>query len=258
MSAQKHLAVVTNTVYLNHKIIKVDLELTDQQKFLHIPGHHISVNVAPSTYRTYSLYATSISNKDFSIIASVQHDGVGSKYLKDLKKGDQVNFIGPAGHFTLNPVPITKNIFIATGTGVSPILYMINHLALTKKIAEVQLAFGARNKNELFMQDHIQKYQNKFSKFKAIYCLSKESESPQNQLPSQDNSDKPNQTSIDSQNINYFYGRVTDWLINNIQKDAHYYICGNPNMIMDVLQILKDNNINQTQIHDEGFTVSKK
>lgn len=79
--------------------------------------------------------------------------GVGSNYLCDLKKGDQVQVVGPYGTTYLIPNhPGSNLMMICTGTGSAPMRAMTERrrrrVAL-KEGGELMLFFGARKPEEL-------------------------------------------------------------------------------------------------------------
>lgn len=79
--------------------------------------------------------------------------GVASNYLCDLKRGDQVQVVGPYGTSFLMPNhPGSSLMMICTGTGSAPMRAMTERrrrrMAL-KEGGELMLFFGARRKDEL-------------------------------------------------------------------------------------------------------------
>ena len=96
-----YTANVVSLKKLNKKVVKIDLKNISTTKFIYLPGQYISVQVDQKTYRSYSLYSDDITNQSFSIIAAIEHEGVGSNFLRGLTQGQTVNFIGPSGRFVL-------------------------------------------------------------------------------------------------------------------------------------------------------------
>ena len=79
--------------------------------------------------------------------------GVGSNYVCDLKKGDEVKVIGPFGTSFLMPNhPNTNLIMVCTGTGSAPMRAMTERRrrrAELKEGGKLILFFGARTQKEL-------------------------------------------------------------------------------------------------------------
>lgn len=79
--------------------------------------------------------------------------GVGSNYMCDLKRGDQVQVTGPYGTTYLMPdQPGAKLLMICTGTGSAPMRAMTERRRrrmAQKEGGEILLFFGARTRDEL-------------------------------------------------------------------------------------------------------------
>lgn len=79
--------------------------------------------------------------------------GVGSNYMCDLQRGDQVQVTGPYGTTYLMPdQPGTKLLMICTGTGSAPMRAMTERRRrrmAQKEGGEILLFFGARTRDEL-------------------------------------------------------------------------------------------------------------
>ena len=82
---------------LNARDMLVEFELIKPAEIHFKPGQFINLNVAENTFRSYSICSDSSLLDKVSIVASVSHEGVGTKYLKELKQSDEIRFIGPSG-----------------------------------------------------------------------------------------------------------------------------------------------------------------
>jgi len=87
---------------------------------------------------------------------AVERDGVCSNYLCDVKKGDEVQVIGPYGSTFLMPNhPGSNLLMICTGTGSAPMRGMTEYRRRrvskdgANASAKLMLFFGARTKEEL-------------------------------------------------------------------------------------------------------------
>ncbi len=91
--------------------------------------------------------------REVTQVDGVEHPGVASSYLCDLKKGDQVQVTGPFGNSFLMPNdPEAKIIMICTGTGSAPFRAMTERRRRRRRReseGEILLFFGARTPAEL-------------------------------------------------------------------------------------------------------------
>lgn len=168
--------------------------------------------------RDYSIYSGE--NDDFlEILVKEVEEGLVSKQLKQLNPGDELEVDGPFGFFTLNESDIysTKYFFIASGTGIAP----FHSIAKTHPGLDYTLIHGIRYAKEAYDSAH-------YHPEKYISCTTK---------------DKGG-----------FDGRVTDYLKQNpVDKQTHYFLCGNVNMIYDAFDILKEQGVPSANLHAEVY-----
>lgn len=222
----KHIGEVKSLSWLNEKILRVDFDLTSKLEFT--PGQFVNLLVGPNTYRSYSICSDS-RKLPLSIVASVAHTGIGSDYLKALKKGDSLEMLAPCGFFALKK-PFAKNlVFVATGTGIAPFISMFHELLREKFEGNVVFYFGVRNPKELFFQNVLDSFKKQFSNFDYTLCFSRECGEDPCSL-----------------------GRVTKFL--EVRESSHYYLCGHPEMIKDIIKLLEDQGVSKDNIFTEKFT----
>jgi ferredoxin--NADP+ reductase len=169
--------------------------------------------------REYSSYSGENDSELRFLIRSVD-DGQVSARLRNLKPGDFVEVDGAYGLFTiLNPEDETKQyIFIGTGTGIAPFHCFVKSYPQLK----YKIIHGTALKNEAYNRDD-------YIQGQYVHCVSQEKDGE-------------------------FSGRVTDYLKKNPQsRDAIYYLCGNRNMINDVYDILRDQEVSGSNIITEVF-----
>lgn len=223
-----HIGTIRNINYINYKIVEFNIGLEDPEPFNFIPGQFINLKVDVDTYRSYSIVSTPFKHHEFSIVVSVAHDGVGANYLRELKVGDKVDFIGPSGKFKLKEPTSTKIVLVATGTGIAPFISYLHFLDSIRYAGEITLLFGNKNIDEAFYQSELERFSNNLN-LDVILCLSKQ------------------------RHGDHFCGRVTNKIYAHIDPEAQYLVCGNPNMVEDVLEILDTEGIDSSNILFEKY-----
>lgn len=183
-------------------------------------GQHICVGPPNGIHtREYSIY--SAENEDFlEILVKEVENGLVSPSLKKLNKGGYVVVEEPVGYFTIDKaLPSNqKHVFLASGTGISPFHSFIK----SHKNLNYTLLHGVKRAEENYDADVYEK-----SRYKL--CTSREGTGD-------------------------YYGRVTDYIKEHpFGKDAHYYLCGNCNMIHDVYDILEKQGVSTDNIHAEVY-----
>ena len=180
------------------------------------------------TTRSYSLAGTS-TDADLLFCVKILPGGVASAFFKQLQVGDTMAIRGPLGRFVCSD-EARAHVFIATGVGLAPIMGIIEDELKNKKTdKEIRLLFGVRSEQDVFWLDRLDALQAAFSTFSYTCTLS-----------------RPNGS------WKGISGRVTDHLDGH--DSAHdFYICGNPDMVMDVRKRLTERGVSAKQIHFEIF-----
>lgn len=179
---------------------------------------------------SYSM--SSISTDDsVEFCVKIHDDGVGCQSILKMNIGDTLDFQGPRGFFVHkeNAIPVS---FIATGTGIAPILSIIrDELENKNNTSELRLLFGVRSDEDLFWADRLQALKEKYENFTYEIALSQ---------PKLDGS------------WSGLRGRVTEHLLHHLVSHK-FYICGSAAMIKDVRELLIKNGVEAKAIHFEVF-----
>lgn len=195
---------------------------------LHIPHNTDSQN--SFVRRSYSLAnAPKEENTTFEIVISYVPGGVASEFFfNTMIKGQKIDANGPFGRLVLQNTVNKHYLFIATGTGVAPyraMLPQLNSLMQENSEFKVTLLFGVRHVQDVLYREEFLQFSQKNSQFDFQIYYSREVS-----------------CNLSHENI----GRVTEGLKKiHIQDPENIitYICGNPNMIDDVFNLLT------TQLH---------
>ena len=181
---------------------------------LRIPGEDESWVI-----RNYSIASWPNGTNKLELIVTNLKGGKMSNYLfNECKIGDEIQYRGPMGVFTL-PDKIDRDIFfVCTGSGISPFRSMINYISenniSTKKI---YMIFGTRTKEDLVYYKEMLELERKNPNFEYIPVLSR-----------QDWEGKSG----------YVHDVYLD-LIKNRKDNALFYLCGWTEMINDTRNNLK-------------------
>jgi ferredoxin--NADP+ reductase len=171
----------------------------------------------PSEDRNYSI-ASGEQEEHLHLIYRVIPEGLLTPKLEKLRAGDPIAFTGPFGSFVIRDF-LAPMIFIATGTGIAPALsFMRSHPGLN-----LTLLHGVRHCADLY-------HRELFAESPYEPCISGESDHA------------------------YFKGRVTDRLADfAFGNDAHFYLCGANEMILQVHHLLKARDVGLDRIFSEAY-----
>ena len=183
-------------------------------------GQYISLGLAGNVEkREYSIYSGT--EEDYiEVLVKEIDEGIVSKQLKQLQPGAHAEMDGPFGFFTLDEESRAgkEMVFIASGTGIAPFHSFIK-------------SYGGLN----YKLIHGVKYGDEAYEFEAynpgsyILCTSRDKRGD-------------------------YQGRVTAFLMEQpVKTGADYYLCGNSQMIHEVYDILKDQEVDTNRIHAEVY-----
>jgi len=183
-------------------------------------GQYLRLGLAGDTEkREYSIYS---GEKDpfLEVLIREVESGILSKNLHLCKPGRKLEVEGPYGFFKLTKDECTKRtlVFIASGTGIAP----FHSFVKTHERLDFTLIHGIRFHNEAYDSDV-------YTPSRYISCTSKDTKGS-------------------------FSGRVTDYLRSHpADQNSLYLLCGNSNMIHDVMDILTEQEIPLDQIRAEVY-----
>ncbi len=105
-------------------------------------GQFISI-FCPNTTLRRPFSIANFENNTITILFKLK--GEGTNYLKNLKKGDNINFLAPLGNgFAIEN---KKSLLVGAGIGIAPMIFLKN--TLNKKNIENLLITGFKSNNEI-------------------------------------------------------------------------------------------------------------
>jgi ring-1,2-phenylacetyl-CoA epoxidase subunit PaaE len=223
--------------------VSVSFELNDSIKnqFNYTAGQYITLklNIAGEELRrSYSLCSAPEIENDFRVAIKHVKDGRVSGYLnQQLKVGDTIEVMNPAGNFT---VKNSKNNLVAfvAGSGITPVFSIIKY-ALKKQQNSITLFYGNKDHQSIIFKEELsQLAKENQDRLKVVNILSRE-------------------TIGDS----LFEGRITKQkakdLIRHYQIDLQnstFYLCGPEQMIREVSEVMQEQGVSKENILFELFT----
>jgi NAD(P)H-flavin reductase len=77
-------------------------------------------------------------------------------FVSDLTAGQPLQLMGPYGQFRLSGNDWRPALCVAGGTGLAPVMSLLEHAAATKDRRAIRLFYGARSQDELYGLDRIE------------------------------------------------------------------------------------------------------
>lgn len=223
--------------------VQLSFDTENSSDFNFIPGQYITVKSVINGIeerRAYSICSTL--DEGLAIGVKLVEGGKMSTFLtKDISVGDSLDIMPPSGNFTLS----TKNnhiVCICAGSGITPILSMIKSELNSSTTSKVTLIYSNRNSSSVMFKIVLEELEKNYpNRLKIHWFYSQEK--------------------VQSS----FFGRIDKDSLQNllntfseIKQANDFFICGPGQIIDNTNELLLLNNINQSNIHFERFSVDKK
>jgi len=225
-------------------------ERADGAPFAFLPGQFVQVHFhyadGKPTKRSYSVATIGAGDGSavdrLEIAVSYVDGGAATDIFKNLEQGQTIDASGPYGRFCLMDNDANaRYLLVATGTGVTPYRAMLPQFKalFAKRDIEVALIYGARNEAELLYGDEFEAFAREHPRFRFYACFSR---TPRTQPRAHDRS-----------------GRV-QVALEEVKPDAARdiaYLCGNPDMVDQSFNQLKEAGLPIPHIRREKYVSSR-
>ncbi|HEV8674389.1 MAG TPA: FAD-binding oxidoreductase [Methylomirabilota bacterium] len=106
--------------WLDPVIIEADLAMVDPPELAFEAGQWIAIPLDAKTVRPYSMASPPSERRQIRLCVDVKPGGLGSRYFRDLRVGDEVAFQPPLGTLTLIKDSLAPVLLVAEEIGVVP------------------------------------------------------------------------------------------------------------------------------------------
>lgn len=141
---------VDNLIQLNQDVMEVVLRFPPSAKWLFNPGQYVELRNPFGVIRSYSI--ANRKDRDVLVLQIKRYQaGQMSGYLfEDAKVGDLLSIRGPLGTFHLRQRRTKNVVFLATGTGMAPLLSMLSLNKHRLSEQKVHVYWGGRVFDDLY------------------------------------------------------------------------------------------------------------
>jgi NAD(P)H-flavin reductase len=239
---QEFKAKVAEHILINEKFRYIDMELIKPYRIEFKAGQYVSIDIGGGERRSYSVASKPSEYHEVEICVDVSPGGKGSDFLKGLKPGDEVSFMGPLGQFVLKPFDAAqgkqdqkaekKLLMVATGSGIAPLRSIIREQLEEKGEKRfIKLFWGLRFVEDMFWEEDFRRMHKYFKNFEFRFVLSK----------------PPQFWPLNS-------GHVTQDIEDEVLgSDWGVYLCGSQAMVKEVSELVISKGVPKDQVHFEKF-----
>jgi CDP-4-dehydro-6-deoxyglucose reductase len=232
-------ARVDAIMLLSPDVMRIEMRLPPRNPFCFLAGQYIDVTSPSGATRSYSIASNAAKPDRLELQVRRVDGGVLSDYwFEQCRANDLLRFNGPRGTFYLRPPEGLDLIFLATGTGIAPILSMLHQVGAMPaecRPRSVTLYWGARHAQDLYLDAG-----GTLPGLRYVPVLSRGDASWSGAR-----------------------GHVQDVLVHDVAHDATpplqgaaVYACGSEAMIHGARRLLADNGLSTKRFYSDAFVSS--
>lgn len=233
-------SIASSRKYLTDDVYELTLHLKNPLEIDFQAGQFVNIRVDDGKekifFRSYSILSPPREKNIIKSCIKIVPDGRCSRWLSQIEIGTKVTFMGPIGMFFFNEKSKKETLFIATGTGITPLYSMIADQLEKGNTSPIHLVWGFRYEKDIFYQEEFFELAKKYPNFKITVAISRPQEGWTGEK-----------------------GRVTDFLERNFTsgyldaKRLQIYICGVGDMVQDVKDLCIQKGVPTEEVHFEKY-----
>jgi ring-1,2-phenylacetyl-CoA epoxidase subunit PaaE len=234
---------VNKILRLTDASVEISFDISNHDNFNFLSGQYITVKHLINNEEVRRAYSIcSAPTEGLSIGVKLVEGGKMSSFLtKEVKEGDFLEIMPPAGNFVINQEK-DNIVGICAGSGVTPIFSMIKTFLSDDSNAKFTLIYGNQSKGSTMFLDQLQLLQEDYKKRLTIHWIF-----------SREQVDSSIKGRIDKNTLQQFLNTFPE-----LKSADEYFLCGPGELIDNTRELLLLNNINQSKIHFERFSSAKK
>lgn len=192
------------------------------------------------THRSYSIANPPGGTDVFEIAMTPVAGGLATEVLSGMSPGDTIPVSGPYGRFILRDDPPCRYVLVGTGTGITPYRAMLPELH--QRLAHgyrAHVLLGVWSRDEALFGGDFQEFEKRHPGFRYSACYSRET--PVDAGPGEQNG----------------YVQAAFASLDLDPASDVVYLCGNPAMIDDSVELLKARGFELKQLRREKYVSAR-
>jgi ferredoxin-NADP reductase len=158
---------------LSPAVRELAFERADGAPFAFEPGQWVNLLLPGELKRSYSIASPpSAGSPRFELAVTHVQGGPGSTYLHALEPGARLEVMGPQGFFTRPLASASPSLFVATGTGITPMRSMIRAALAAGDLSPLWLLFGVRHEHDVLYREELESLAERHPNVRVVFSLS--------------------------------------------------------------------------------------
>lgn len=224
--------VIVGKQMLTHDIARIDIRLEQAVRYRAGQFAEVTLPSLANSSRSYSFSTAPGNDSQVSFTVRRVPGGLVSGHLVDQASvGETLHVRGPGGAFWMRPgqEPV---LMVAGGSGLAPILAMLEDMKIHGDMRPVTVLFGARAQRDLYALDELAAHSASWPHFRFVPILSETDA---------------------SQAWEGRTGLVTEHIPELLGGATSAYLCGPPAMIDSAVAVLRKQGIIDEHLHADRF-----
>jgi ferredoxin-NADP reductase/ferredoxin len=226
---------IARATWVAESVVQLDVKVPKSLRFRFTAGQYCRIRI-PGTdeWRSYSMASGEHEHGRLSFLIRVLPTGAMSDFLRvEARPGTTLEMEGPLGGFVLDPSE-RPHLLVAGGTGLAPMLSMLDRIRLVRPTPPVLLVFGCVRENDLFLMDEVDARRSFMPSLEVRVSLEQQSALP-----------------------GVVHGNpVAVLAAEDVRPGSVAYLCGPPGMIAAAEQKLRELGLDAGDIRAEQFLPS--
>jgi len=172
-------------------------------------------------------------------VREVAGGAVSSWLVREVRPGDHVDVLPPAGRFTPDLGSPGHHVLIAAGSGITPVLSIAGSV-LANPDSRVTVLFGNRRSDTVMFADDLADLKDRYpARMELVHVLSRE-----------------------AREVELFTGRLDAAklrallpIVTPVRDVDHWWLCGPHGMVVDAQDVLRELRVPADRVHQELFYV---
>lgn len=239
MTPFDYQGVLTSKGFIAPDTVELKIELQQPAEMNFVAGQFVNIQAGDKLFRPYSIASSPSQKHLLEFAIKLVKGGKASTVFEQIQVGVPVNIKGPFGKFVISdeadrPDPRVRYVFVASGTGLAPILSQLRSLFDQKDPLPKTLYFGFYDSARYLYREMLEQWEKDHVEFKVIPVAS----------------DQPVDVPWEGER-----GFVTTLLERDITdvKGLDVYVCGNPLMVQAVKPVILAKGLDPKHLHEERF-----
>ena len=219
------------------------IKIKPEKEIAYGVGQYLFMEIGEGNKRSYSICSVP-GSEELELLVDITPgslpapDGAGSRYIDELKEGDEVRLAMPFGTFTWREEGTRITVFVGTGSGISSLWPMILEASVEREKTAL-LFWGLRKRENIFWEERFEDVSMQRLNFATEVVLSE---------PEADWLGK----------TGHVTESVAGWLSGFLNggggvEEVSFYLCGNGEMIKEVTKLIGEMGVTREHIHSESY-----